>query len=67
MPDLFLSLGFVKGLFDQLRVELRFTYRGFSLLHFPKTGLKRACRGKRLPQFMAPDNVHEAKVWEGIS
>ena len=51
---------------DQIRIELRFSQRGFSLLYFPKTGLKSSRRGQCLPQSVAPDNVHKAKAREGI-
>ena len=67
LPDFLLSLCFSKRLLDQLRIKLRLLDNSRPFLDFPKAGLKRARRGERLSELMAPVNVHKPKTGKSIS
>ncbi len=57
---------FFRGLFEALRnqepIELRSSRRCFAFLHFPETGLHRACFGNRLAQFFPARDLNETQT-----
>src|SRR5207247_9950500 len=67
LPNAFLSLALFETLFDQFRIELRFSLNRFPLLYFPKTSLKRTSCRQCLPEFVAPDDMHKLKTRKSIS
>ena len=67
LPAFFLLLAISETLLNQFHIELRFSLNCFPFLHFPKTGLLRACFRQCLPEFVTPENVDELKARKGIS
>src|SRR5438093_1822204 len=67
IPDSLLPLSFMERLLDQIRIELRFSQGGFTLLHFPKSCLQCTSRRQGLAQLVATHDADKEKTRESLS